>query len=75
MVKGHHTKMIQRRCPSCRSFYDKKLGDCPECGEAAAETNKWLVTAKLNNHLYSQGERQGQEVKSVRAARQEKPPT
>lgn len=75
MEKGHHARMIQRRCPNCRSFYEKKLGDCPDCGEERAQTNKWLVTAKLNNHLYGQVARQEKEVKSTRAARQEKPPS
>lgn len=44
----------ERRCPGCATWYPKKDGDCPECGEPAAQHNKWLRTAALNNHLYKQ---------------------
>ena len=43
--------MTQRRCQGCRTFYDKKLGDCPDCGQAPYAHNKWLVTAQLNGNL------------------------
>jgi hypothetical protein len=38
-------------------MYDKKLGDCPECGTAPYAFNKYLRTAQLNNGLYKQAER------------------
>lgn len=44
--------LIQRRCPSCREWYEKKLGTCPNCEEPPALPNKWLRTAMLNSHLY-----------------------
>lgn len=44
--------MIQRRCPICAHFYDKKLGPCPECGTPQGVYSSHLYTAKLNNHLY-----------------------
>ena len=51
-----------RYCPECRDFYDHKLNACPDCGLHKSGFNKWLRTAKLDNHLYD----------SVRAAHQEK---
>lgn len=48
--------MTQRRCQSCREFYDKKLGDCPTCGTPPYAHNSWLVVAKMNNALYAQAE-------------------
>lgn len=48
--------MIQRRCQSCREFYDKKLGDCPHCGTPPHPHNSWLAVANMNRHLYAQAE-------------------
>lgn len=47
----------ERRCPSCRGWYDKSEGDCPDCGEEQAKFNKWLRTAQINKVLYQQAER------------------
>ena len=45
--------MTERRCRNGH-FYDKKLGDCPSCGDAPSGFNKWLRTAQLNSHLYGE---------------------
>jgi hypothetical protein len=44
----------QRRCPGCRGWYLKSLGDCPDCAAPAARFNKWLRHAQLDRQLYSQ---------------------
>jgi len=40
------------RCNGCREWFEKVYHECPECGHARPGFNKWLVTAKLNGHLY-----------------------
>ena len=35
-------------------FYDKKLGQCPECGCPVGELNTHLYRAKLDSHLWAQ---------------------
>ena len=43
--------MTTRRCQNCTSFYDKKLGICPDCDTPAYAFSKPLATGKLNSHL------------------------
>jgi hypothetical protein len=43
-------------CQGCREWFDHKRADCPECGWVRPGYNKWLRTAKLNNHLYGLAE-------------------
>jgi RNA polymerase subunit RPABC4/transcription elongation factor Spt4 len=49
--------MTQRRCQSCRTFYNKRLEQCPECRVPKYAFNKGLWTSRLNTQLYSQAER------------------
>lgn len=46
--------MVYRRCPACRSFYDKKLGACSECGTPQGVYNSHLYVTALNDNLYAQ---------------------
>lgn len=48
----------QIRCHAtdCRTFFEKKLGECPECGTECYRPNKWLRTAGLNGALYRQAD-------------------
>ena len=48
--------MTERRCQSCRHFYNKKLPACPECGEPKYAHNTWLAHAKMNGELFKQAE-------------------
>lgn len=47
--------------------------ECPYCGYRPTP-NEALVTAKLNNHLFGQVERQHKETQFVKKAKAEKPP-
>ena len=46
--------MTQYSCRSCREWYDKSLGACPNCAAGQAEYNSWLATAKMNDALWEQ---------------------
>jgi predicted ATP-dependent serine protease len=46
--------MTQYSCRSCRQWYDKKLGGCPECEIEFPRVENSLYTWKLNNTLYEQ---------------------
>lgn len=57
----------ERRCPACRAWYEKKLGDCPHCEAPAAQFNPWLKTAALNSQLYDQARTADREKKYAQA--------
>jgi len=46
--------VVEYRCreSTCRTWYEKRLGACPECGTEPHAPNSWLRTAGLNGHLY-----------------------
>jgi late competence protein required for DNA uptake (superfamily II DNA/RNA helicase) len=54
-------------------FHDKNY-PCPHCGNTVSPFNKSLMTAKLNNQLFSQVERQQSEVSFAQKALREKAP-
>jgi hypothetical protein len=61
--------MTYRRCQGCATFYDKKLGDCPECGTPAYAFSKPLATGKVNSHLYGMARSADREAKIERSLR------
>lgn len=64
----------QIRCYGCRAFFDKKEPACPRCEAPRRGQNRYLQTAKLNNHLYAQVGRQQKEAAFMKKARTENPP-
>jgi predicted nucleic acid-binding Zn-ribbon protein len=61
--------MTYRRCQSCATFYDKKLGDCPECGTEAYAYSKPLHSGKVNSNLYDMARSADREAKFERSLR------
>lgn len=47
-------RVTLRRCPACATFYDKKTGDCPNCGCPPGVYSSHLVKARLDSHLWGQ---------------------
>lgn len=48
--------MTQRRCQSCRDFYDKRLKACPACGAEKHPHNEGLRAALMNTNLLAQAQ-------------------
>ena len=54
--------MTTRRCqgknhPADQDrFYDKRLHECPVCGEPKYAHNTWLAHANMNSHLNRQAQ-------------------
>lgn len=46
--------MTQLRCRACATFFDKKLGACPECGTEKTGLNVALVNSRWESNLNSQ---------------------
>ena len=44
----------EHRCNGCRSWYDSRLPDCPDCGHARNAYNPHLRATALDNNLQSQ---------------------
>jgi rRNA maturation endonuclease Nob1 len=49
--------VTQRRCHGCRTFYDARDRQCPECGTPKHAHNTWLAHANMNSALNAQAER------------------
>lgn len=70
--------MRQRRCsspqhPEGEDRWHDASEPCPSCGDAPV-FNKALASARLNNHLYAQVDKQRREVDFLKQARSERPP-
>jgi rRNA maturation endonuclease Nob1 len=50
------TTQIRCWARDCGNFFEKKLGECPECGAPIRGKNKYLEKTKLNDALYKQAE-------------------
>jgi hypothetical protein len=49
--------VTERRCHSCRTWYEARLRACPECETPKYAHNTWLAHANMNAALWRQTER------------------